>query len=104
MSAASRKLSLAQPTVSEQLRQLERTLGVELFRRRAGRLLRTDDGTHVFRYADEIFALGHELTDSLSRRQIARRHRRRGRRAEADRREAARSGAPARPGATCDLS
>jgi LysR family transcriptional activator of nhaA len=31
VAAASRKLSLAQPTVSEQLRQLERSLGVELF-------------------------------------------------------------------------
>ncbi len=75
VSAASRKLSLAQPTVSEQLRQLERTLGVELFHRRGGRLQLTDDGSHVFRYADEIFTLGRELTDSVSRRQVARRSR-----------------------------
>ena len=44
VSAASRKLKLAQPTVSEQLRQLERALEVELFHRRGGRLLLTDDG------------------------------------------------------------
>lgn len=75
VSAASRKLRLAQPTVSEQLRQLEKSLGVELFRRQGGRLLLTDDGNHVFRYADEIFALGRELTDSIARRQVARRSR-----------------------------
>lgn len=75
VSAASRKLRLAQPTVSEQLRQLERALGVELFHRRAGRLQITEDGNHVFRYADEIFALGRGLTESISRRQIARRSR-----------------------------
>jgi LysR family transcriptional activator of nhaA len=72
VSAASRKLRLAQPTVSEQLRELERALGVELFHRRAGRLQLTEDGSHAFRYADEIFALGRELTDSISRRQVAR--------------------------------
>jgi LysR family transcriptional activator of nhaA len=75
VSAASRKLSLAQPTVSEQLRQLEQALGIELFHRRAGRLVLTDDGSHVFRYADEIFALGRELTDSVARREVARRSR-----------------------------
>ncbi len=72
VSAASRKLKLAQPTVSEQLRQLERALEVELFHRRGGRLLLTEDGSHVLRYADEIFTLGRELTDSLTRRQVAR--------------------------------
>jgi LysR family transcriptional regulator, transcriptional activator of nhaA len=72
VSAASRKLKLAQPTVSEQLRQLERALAVELFHRQAGRLVLTEDGAHVLRYADEIFALGRELTDSLARRVVAR--------------------------------
>ena len=72
VSAASRKLKLAQPTVSEQLRQLERALDVELFHRRGGRLVLTDDGSHVLRYADEIFTLGRELTDSLAHRQVAR--------------------------------
>lgn len=75
VSAASRKLKLAQPTVSEQIRQLERALGVELFHRRAGRLQLTEDGNHVFRYADEIFSLGRDLTESLARRDLARRSR-----------------------------
>jgi LysR family transcriptional activator of nhaA len=75
VSAASRKLKLAQPTVSEQLRQLEQALEVELFQRRGGRLVLTEEGSHVMRYAEEIFSLGRELTDSLTRRLGARRSR-----------------------------
>jgi LysR family transcriptional regulator, transcriptional activator of nhaA len=41
VSAASRKLRLAQPTVSEQLKELESALGVKLFHRRGGRLALT---------------------------------------------------------------
>jgi len=65
VSAASRKLRVAQPTVSEQLKALEEVLGLELFSRVGGKLLLTEDGAHVYRYADEIFTLGHELQDSL---------------------------------------
>jgi LysR family transcriptional activator of nhaA len=75
VSAASRKLRLAQPTISEQLKELEQALGIALFHRRGGRLTLTDDGSHVYRYADEIFALGRELTDSVSGRKTARRSR-----------------------------
>ncbi|HZI07769.1 MAG TPA: transcriptional activator NhaR [Archangium sp.] len=65
VSAASRKLRVAQPTVSEQLKALEEVLGLELFSRVGGKLVLTEDGAHVYRYADEIFTLGHELQDSL---------------------------------------
>lgn len=75
VSAASRKLRLAQPTVSEQLKELERSLDVELFQRRGGKLLLTDYGSHVYRYADEIFSLGRELTESLGERRTTRRAR-----------------------------
>ncbi len=64
-SAASRKLRVAQPTVSEQLKALEEVLGLELFSRVGGKLVLTEDGAHVYRYADEIFTLGHELQESL---------------------------------------
>jgi len=67
-SAASRKLRVAQPTVSEQLKTLEEMLGLELFSRSGGKLVLTEDGAHVYRYADEIFTLGQELQDSLSGR------------------------------------
>lgn len=65
VSAASRKLRLAQPTVSEQLKSLEGALDVELFSRVGGKLVLTEVGSHVYRYADEIFSLGRELQDSL---------------------------------------
>jgi LysR family transcriptional activator of nhaA len=65
VSAASRKLRLAQPTVSGQLKTLEDALDVQLFHRRGNKLVLTDTGGHVFRYAEEIFALGRDLQDSL---------------------------------------
>ena len=62
---ACRKLHLTQPTVSGQIRALERALKTRLFER-AGRTVRlTETGQVVFRYADEIFALGRELQDAL---------------------------------------
>lgn len=75
VSAAGRKLRLAQPTVSEQLKQLERSLGVTLFHRRRGRLVLTESGGRVYRYADEIFSLGRELMDTLAGREAASRSR-----------------------------
>ncbi len=59
------QLRLAQPTLSGQIRALEGALGEKLFER-AGRGLRlTEMGRVVFRYADEIFALGRELAESV---------------------------------------
>lgn len=65
VTAASRKLRLAQPTVSAQLRALEDSLGEKLFTRQGRRLVPTDVGRTVFRYADEIFALGSELREAV---------------------------------------
>ena len=72
VSAASRELRLAQPTVSGQIKELEHSLGAELFHRRGNRLVLTDTGSHVHKYAREIFALGRELQDSLAGRHDAR--------------------------------
>ena len=58
------RLHLAQPTISGQLRQLERDLGVKLFERAGRRLVLTEIGQEVYRLADEIFALGRELQDT----------------------------------------
>jgi len=59
------QLRLAQPTLSGQIRTLENTLGEKLFQR-AGRGLRlTEMGRVVSGYADEIFALGQELQESV---------------------------------------
>ena len=65
---ACRKLHLTQPTVSGQIRALEKSLKAELFERSGRSIALTDTGRVVFRYADEIFSLGRELQDSLAGR------------------------------------
>jgi len=69
---ASQQLRLAQPTVSGQLKALEDALGERLFERTGRRLVLTDVGRVVFRYADEIFSLGRELQDTLKGRPTGR--------------------------------
>lgn len=65
---AAQRLRLAQPTVSGQLRQLEEALGEKLFQREGRRLVLTEVGRLVHHYADGIFLLGQELSDTLQRR------------------------------------
>jgi LysR family transcriptional activator of nhaA len=65
---AADKLRLSQPTVSAQVRALEERLGEKLFSRVGRRLVPTDVGQVVYRYADEIFALGRELVDTVQGR------------------------------------
>ncbi|HEY7336008.1 MAG TPA: transcriptional activator NhaR [Bryobacteraceae bacterium] len=65
---ACEELRLAQPTISGQLRALEESLGEKLFARQGRKLALTETGQVVYRYADEIFALGSELTDVLKGR------------------------------------
>jgi LysR family transcriptional activator of nhaA len=65
---ACEELRLAQPTISGQLRALEQSLGEKLFARQGRRLVLTEGGQVVYRYAEEIFALGSELTDVLKGR------------------------------------
>jgi LysR family transcriptional activator of nhaA len=62
---ASRELRLAHPTISAQIHCLEHVFGEKLFARKGRNLELTDMGRVAFRYADEIFALGRELTDTL---------------------------------------
>ena len=65
---ACEELRLAQPTLSGQLRALEDSLGEKLFVRQGRRLVLTEVGQVVYRYAEEIFALGGELADVLKGR------------------------------------
>ncbi len=65
LSAAAERLHLAQPTLSTQIKALERSLGVRLFERAGRRLQLTETGRLVLRYADDIFAIGRELLDSV---------------------------------------
>jgi len=59
------RLHLTQPTISGQLRTLERALAAKLFERVGRHLVLTDTGRIAYRYADEIFAVGRELQDTL---------------------------------------
>lgn len=65
---ACRQLHLTQPTVSGQIRALERSLKTRLFERAGRSIALTETGRMVFRYADEIFSLGRELQDTLNSR------------------------------------
>jgi LysR family transcriptional activator of nhaA len=65
---AAEKLRLAHPTVSAQVRALERALGEKLFEKQGRRLVLTELGRVAFGYADEIFTLGRELVDTLKGR------------------------------------
>lgn len=65
---AAQTLRLAQPTISEQLKTFETNLDQKLFDRSGRRLVLTETGQLVFRYADEIFRLGRELQDTLAGR------------------------------------
>jgi LysR family transcriptional activator of nhaA len=58
---ASERLHVSQPTVSGQLRELQQALGEKLLARSGRTVVLTDIGRTVYRYADEIFALGREL-------------------------------------------
>lgn len=59
-------LHLTQPTISTQLQQLARQLGAPLFTRSGRALVLTETGQLVFRYADDMFRTGQELTEALA--------------------------------------
>jgi LysR family transcriptional activator of nhaA len=72
LARAADKLRVSQPSISEQVRELEEMLGEKLFHRvgRSNRL--TDTGQAVYGYAEEIFALGEELMSAVRQRPGAR--------------------------------
>ena len=72
LARASAELRLAQSTVSGQIRTLEQSLGEKLFAKSGRRLVLTEMGRVVFRYAEEIFALGRELRDAVRGRPVGR--------------------------------
>jgi LysR family transcriptional activator of nhaA len=65
LAPAAARLRLAHQTVSGQIHALERALGEKLFERQGRRLALTELGRVAYRYADEIFALGAELQETL---------------------------------------
>ena len=55
--------AVTQPALSMQIRELEKTLGVELVERRPGEIVLTDIGAEVVRRADRLLAAERDLID-----------------------------------------
>lgn len=72
LARAAEKLHVSQPSISEQIRELEAALGEKLFRREGRNNVLTDAGQMVFGYAEEIFTLGRELMNAVKQRPGAR--------------------------------
>ena len=68
LARAAAKLHVSQPSISEQIRELETGLGEKLFRRDGRNNVLTDAGQIVFGYAEEIFALGREMMNAVKQR------------------------------------
>lgn len=69
---ASKVLHVTQPAISAQLRKLEEQLGEPLFAKAGRGLKLTDAGRTALEYADEIFSLGRELSETLRGRPTGR--------------------------------
>jgi LysR family transcriptional regulator, transcriptional activator of nhaA len=67
---ASEKLHVTPATISIQLKDLEKTLGVSLFRKSGRGLALTEMGQTVEAYAHDIFATGQELLDVVQGRPV----------------------------------
>lgn len=62
------QLHLTPQTLSGQIAQLEKQLGVDLFRRVGRRLELTETGRLALSFADEIFQVGRELEETMRQR------------------------------------
>jgi LysR family transcriptional activator of nhaA len=69
---AAAELRVSAPAISAQLRELQERLGEPLFVREGRKLALTEMGRTVFSYAEEIFALGRELLDTVKNRPTGR--------------------------------
>ncbi|MFN7138749.1 MAG: LysR family transcriptional regulator [Limisphaerales bacterium] len=65
---AAAKLNVSQPSISEQMRELEEAVGEKLFIREGRKNKLTDTGRVVLGYAEEIFALGSEMMNAVKQR------------------------------------
>jgi LysR family transcriptional activator of nhaA len=65
IAATASRLGVTQPTISEQIRALERVLGVPLFERTATGLRLTEPGRLAYEYTCIIFSAGERLIEAL---------------------------------------
>ena len=64
-SRAADQLNISQPAVSIQIKELEKSMGADLFHRRSRGLQLTEVGETVYSYAHRIFALSSELREAV---------------------------------------
>jgi LysR family transcriptional activator of nhaA len=69
--AAALRLGVTLPTVSEQVRLLERALGLQLFERSAGGLKLTQAGREVYEHTSPMFLAGQRLVEALGQGSVA---------------------------------
>lgn len=67
MKAAAERLGITQPTVSEQVRSLERALSVQLFDRSGSTLRLTPAGRNAFEHTSQMFLAGERLVEALGK-------------------------------------
>jgi LysR family transcriptional activator of nhaA len=68
---AAEKLGVTQPTISEQVKTLERTLGTALFERQPAGLRLTDEGRATLEHTSVMFRAGDRLREALTPPAIA---------------------------------
>lgn len=66
MSNATQKMFLTQSTLSHMLREMESSLGMQVFSRRSKKLILTDAGTAILHYAEKILSEFAELEKVLT--------------------------------------
>jgi LysR family transcriptional regulator, transcriptional activator of nhaA len=64
--AAGKVLHVSHPTLSAQVHALEEQVGQKLFVKSGRRMVLTDVGKIAYRYADDIFTIGQDLTDAMA--------------------------------------
>lgn len=69
---AAKRLRVSHPTVSAQIKTLERELGEQLLVKKGRSLAMTDAGRVAYGFAEQIFALGGDLVSSLEGRPTGR--------------------------------
>lgn len=68
IASAAKEVLISSPALSMQLKELEESLGTQLFDRVGKKLVLTEAGSIVVEYAKDIFKLGFELRDTLGDR------------------------------------
>jgi len=66
MKQASHHLQVSPPTVSEQIKRLEESLGFPLFKREARQLELAPEGQRLYEYARDMFDAGHRFLDAVT--------------------------------------